>query len=104
LYAYDFKTGESGSVNAQESYNESYNGLCLVNPQTGNSAIIKTLQDSRTKVLLQDDSKSTFKAGDHFEIQVFATGDQLEVPVWAQTILQPDGTWKTTGPAIVTIK
>lgn len=103
LYAYDFKTGESGSANAQESYNESYDGLCLVNPQTGNSVFIKTVQDSRTKVLLQDSSKSTFKAGDQFEIQVFAAGDQLEVPVWGQAILQSDGTWKTVGTAIVTI-
>jgi len=104
LYAYDPKTGNSGTVNAQQSYNESYNGLCLVNPETGNSAIIKTVEDSRTKVLLEGPGKSTFMPGEHFEIHVFAKGDQLEIPVWGQAILQSDGTWKTTGPAIVIVK
>ena len=103
LYAYDFKTGNSGSANAQQSYNESFNGLRLTNTKTGNSAIIKTVQDSRTKVLLLDSNKSTFKAGDHFEIQLFAVGDQLEVPVWGQALLQSDGNWKTTGPGVVTV-
>jgi hypothetical protein len=104
LYAYDPKTGNSGTVNAQQPYNGSYDGLCLVNPQTGNSAIIKTLEDSRTKVLLEDAAKSTFTPGEHFEIQVFAKGDQLEIPIWGQAILQSDGTWKTIGPAIVSVK
>lgn len=105
LFGYNFTTGNSGSgLNPQESYNESYNGLLLVNSRTNKAVTIKTFQDSRTKVLLRDAAQSTFKAGDHFEIQVFAAGDQLEIPVWGQAILQSNGTWKTTGSGIVLVR
>jgi len=103
MYSYNAQTGKPGTLNAQQAYNGSYDGLRLVNPQTGHAASIRSLEDKRTKVLLQGGAQSTFAAGDPFEIQVFAVGDTLEIPVWGQAVLQADGQWKCSGPAAITI-
>lgn len=85
-------------------YNGGYNGFWLVgnkNPQQ--RAMIKTLEQKRTQIMLAGPSKAVFSPGDSFEIQLLAPGDVLEVPVWGEAKLGPEG-WKTKGSGTIAVK
>ena len=102
LFGYDFETGESGISNSQNEYNGTYDGFQVVkadNPQQ--NAGIKTLQNKRTEIVL--DTGGTFSPGDAFEIQLFASGDTLEIPVWSQAQRNTNGQWQFSGNGEVTL-
>jgi hypothetical protein len=103
-YNFDENTGFSGQGTVQRDYNGGYNGFWLVgNHNPHQRAIIKNLENKRTQIMLGDNTKSTLRPGDKFEIQLLAPGDLLEVPAWGQINLDENGTWKVNGPAIVNI-
>ncbi len=105
LFSYDYKTGKSGASSAQDSYNGTYNGFYLVNAvDAKQSAIVGKLQSKRTEIVLQNSAKPNWKAGDAFEIQLYAIGDKLEIPIWNQAKRDENGAWKITGTGIATIK
>jgi hypothetical protein len=85
-------------------YNGGYNGFWLVgnkNPQQ--RAMIRTLEQKRTQIMLAGPSKAVFSPGDSFEIQLLAPGDDLEVPVWGEAKLGQEG-WKTKGTGKVVVQ
>lgn len=99
-FNYDYSTGSGGSPNTSSDYNGGYDGFWLVNSQKPQqSVMIKTIENKRTRIILDNKLKEGFKAGDHFEIQLLMPGDEIEVPVWAQAKRRPDGGWDIKGPA-----
>ena len=105
-YTYSEETGFGlpAEKNIKYDYNGGYNGFSLVDNQNPQKrASIKNLENKRTQIMFDDNSKSFFKSGDKFEIQLLAPGDSLEVPVWSQAKRNEGGTWKIDGPAIVSI-
>jgi hypothetical protein len=105
LFSYDYETGKSGISNAQDSYNGTYNGFHVVNAKdAAQSAIVEKMQNRRTEIVLQKGAKANWKAGDAFEIQLYAVGDALEVPVWNQAQRGVSGAWKIVGTGVATIK
>ncbi len=100
LYRYDDQTGMPGGGSPQTDYNGAYNGFWLVTADGREQHVmIKSLADSRTRILLGHNTPLGWKAGDPFEIRLLAPGDLLEVPVWAQAERGSDGTWQLSGPA-----
>jgi hypothetical protein len=105
LFGYDYETGKSGISNSQESYNGTYNGFHLVNAgNAAQSAVVEKMQNRRTEIILQNTPKADWKPGDAFEIQLYAVGDDLEIPVWSQAKRDANGAWQITGTGIATIK
>jgi hypothetical protein len=105
LFGYDYKTGKSGISNSQESYNGTYNGFHVVDAgNAAQSAVIKNLQARRTEIVLQGDAKTHWKPGDAFEIQLYAIGDTLEIPVWNQAKRDANGAWQIVGTGAASIK
>jgi len=106
-YTYSEKTGFGlpRQPGFQYDYNGGYNGFWLVGNQSPQQrAVIKDLKNKRTRIILGDETKITFKPGDKFEIQLLAPGDSFEVPAWSQAKRDSNGIWQIKGPAIVTIK
>ena len=103
-YSYSEKTGLVViDENIQYDYNGGYNGFLLVgNQNPPQRAVIKNLENKGTQIILGDDTKSTFRPGDKFEIQLLAPGDKFEVPVWAEAKYNANG-WQINGPATVAI-
>jgi hypothetical protein len=96
--------GSQKEENVQYDYNGGYNGFWLVATEnTQKSAMIKTMENKRTKIVFANDSKVDFSPGDSYEIRLLAPGDTFEVPVWSQAKLQENGKWKVKGPARVKI-
>jgi len=105
-YTYSEKTGFGlpAEKNVHYDYNGGYNGFWLVDNQNPpQRAVIKNLENKRTQIMLGEDTKSTFRSGDKFEIQLLAPGDSFEVPAWSQAKRNANGTWQINGPATVTI-
>ena len=104
-YTYSEKTGYgTHEENIDYSSNEGYNGFWLVgNQKTQERAVIKNIVNKNTQIILDENIKGYFKAGDQFEIQLLAPGDQLEVPVWSQARRDKKGNWQIKGTAVVTI-
>ncbi len=105
-YTYSEKTGFGlpAEKNIQYDYNGGYNGFWLVgsqNPQQ--KALIKNLENKRTRIMLGNENKSNFRSGDKFEIQLVAPGDSFEVPVWSQAKRDANGTWEIKGSAKVRV-
>jgi hypothetical protein len=82
-------------------YNGGYNGFWLVSNQK-QRALIKTLEQKRTQIILNSPSKAAFQSGDTFEIQLLAPGDLLEVPVWGEAKFKSG--WQMKGSGKVDIE
>jgi hypothetical protein len=99
-FNYNYSTGNGGSPNTSTDYNGGYDGFWIVNSENPNQrSKIKSIENKRTKIIIGDNNNGSFKAGDKFEIQLLAPGDQLEVVPWAQARRNGDGGWTVSGPA-----
>ena len=104
LYSYEESKDSQDKKTIQRDYNGGYNGFWLVSEKDKNQKfLIKTIEDKRSRILLNSDLKANFSPGDKFEIQLIAAGDSFEVPVWSQAKRKLNGTWDIYGPAKVEI-
>jgi hypothetical protein len=102
VYTYSETTGLGAQKeeNVQYDYNEGYNGFWLVvNENAHKSAVIKTIDKKRTRIIFENDGRSDFSPGEIFEIRLLAPGDTFDVPAWSQAKLQDNGAWQLKGPA-----
>ncbi len=102
-YTYGLDPLRQGETVKYNPYNGYFNGFWLKNKRTGKQSLIRDIQQDNSEIILDTGDQIGFDPGDEFEICLLTSGDQIEIPVWAQIELRQGRVIRQEGPAKITV-